>query len=156
VRSEAVTINRPAGELYHVWRHLEWLPTVMPDLLSVEFLGDGRSQWTARGPAGKKIRWDAEIVNDVPGRLLAWRTVGHPDLISAGSVHFMPAPGNRGTIVRLRFQYDPPGGRIGAALASLLGHEPSQDAREGLRRFKQFMETGEIATSDMRPQGGGR
>lgn len=153
---ESVTIDRPAVELYHAWRNLEWLPRVVPDLLSVEFLGEGRSRWVARGPGGKKIRWTAEIINDVPGRLLAWRTVDDPDLVSAGSVHFTPAVGNRGTVVRLRFQYDPPAGKVGSAVAWLLGHEPTQNAREGLRHFKQMMEAGEIATSDMRPRGGAR
>jgi uncharacterized membrane protein len=153
---ESVTVDRPAGELYHAWRNLEWLPRVIPHLASVEFLGDGRSQWVARGPGGKKVRWTAEIINEVPGRLLAWRTVGDPDLVSAGSVHFTPSIGNRGTIVRLRFQYDPPAGKVGSALAWLFGREPSQEAREGLRRFKQMMEAGELATNEMRPQGGGR
>ena len=60
-------------------------------------------------------------------------------------MRFKPATGGRGTEVRVRLQYDPPAGKVGATVAWLLGHEPSQTIREDLRRFKQLMETGEIA-----------
>jgi uncharacterized membrane protein len=151
---ESVTIDRDASDLYRRWKDLEWLPRVFSDLLSVERLGAGRSRWIASGPWGRRVCWVAEIINDIPERLIAWRTTGDPDLISAGSVNFMPAVGNGGTVVRLRFQYDAPGGKLGAAAAWLMGLEPSQEAREGLRRFKQMMEAGEIASNRMRPGGG--
>ena len=144
---ESVTVARAAHELYQRWREFEWLPHIFPDLASVEQIGDGRSRWVARGPKGYRIQWTSEIINETPPELIAWRTVEPGDLVSAGSVHFTPAAGNRGTVVRLRMQYDPPAGKVGAAIAWLLGHEPSQSVREGLRRFKQLMETGEIASN---------
>jgi uncharacterized membrane protein len=149
---EAVTINRPAHELYRWWRSLTELPRVIPDLKSAKEVDDRRSHWVAQGPTGRRVEWDAEIINDIPGELIAWRTVGASDLVSAGSVHFDRAAGNRGTIVRIRLQYDPPGGKAGALAAWMLGHSPSTNLREGLRRFKQLMETGEIVVSDPRPK----
>ena len=144
---EAVTIARTAYDLYEQWRTLEWLPNVLPDLVSVARLDDRRSHWIARGPHGYDVEWTADIINEVPPELIAWRTLEDSDLVSAGSVHFSPATGNRGTIVRVRLQYDPPGGKVGAAVAWLMGREPAQVLREGLRRFKQLMEAADIASS---------
>jgi len=144
---EAVTIGRTPHELYQQWRRLEWLPHVIPDLVSVRHADERHSRWIARGPRGYRLEWTAEIINDVPPELIAWRTVEGSDLVSAGSVHFSPAVGNRGTIVRVRMQYDMPAGKVGAAIAWLMGREPGQTMLEGLRRFKQLMEAGEIPSN---------
>lgn len=143
---EAVTINRPAPELYREWRNLESLPDRMRHLESVQELSDGTSHWAARGPAGKVFEWDAEILQDIPGQLLSWRSLPGSEVISAGSVNFDDAPG--GTRVTVRLQYDPPGGRIGAYVAWLLRQEPSQQIREDLREWKRRLETGDVATTE--------
>ena len=46
--------------------------------------------------------------------------------------------------------YAPPAGRLGSAVATVFGASPDRQVREGLRRFKQRMETHEVATSGMR------
>lgn len=104
-----------------------------------------RSRWVVRGPGDTRVTWEAEIVADEPERLLAWRTVGHADVEHAGSVRFTPASGDRGTEVKVILTYAPPAGRLGTALATLLGRSPDQDIREDLRHFKQRKEAGEIA-----------
>ena len=142
---EAVTINRPAPELYREWRNLESLPDRMRHLESVQELSDGTSHWAARGPGGKVFEWDAEILQDIPGQLLSWRSLPGSEVISAGSVNFDDVPGH-GTRVTVRLQYDPPGGKIGAYVAWLLRQEPSQQIREDLRGWKRRLETGEVAT----------
>jgi uncharacterized membrane protein len=150
---EAVTINRAASELYDFWRRFEQLPRFMDHVVSVKPLGGRRSRWTVRAPAGRTAQWDAEIVNEVPGERIGWRTLPGADVISAGSVHFRPAPRGRGTEVRVHLQYDPPAGKAGASVAWILGHEPSQTIREDLRRLKQLMETGEVPTTHGQPRG---
>jgi hypothetical protein len=70
-----------------------------------------------------------------------------------GRVEFKDAPGGRGTILHVSMQYNPPAGSLGAAFAKLFGKEPGQEIREGLRQFKQMMETGEIATVEGQPSG---
>jgi uncharacterized membrane protein len=144
---EAVTIERTASELYGDWRNLESLPDRMQHLDSVQELSDGTSHWAARGPAGKIFEWDAEILQDIPGKLLSWRSLPGSDVVSAGSVNFDEVPGH-GTRVTVRLQYDPPGGKLGAYVAWLMRQEPSQQIREDLRAWKQRLETGEIATTD--------
>lgn len=153
---ESVTINRSPSELYRTWRKFDWLSGVFPALDRVEFLDERRTRWRVQGPAGSRFAWVADIINEVPERLIAWETTPDSSIATAGSVHFGPAPGDRGTIVRIRAQYDPPAGRLGAAAAWITGHGLTQEVREGLRRFKELMETGEIATNAMRPQGGRR
>lgn len=148
---EAVTIQRPATELYNEWRNLESLPDRMRHLEAVTELSDGTSHWAARGPAGKVFEWDAEILQDIPGQLLSWRSLPGSDVISAGSVNFDETP--NGTRVTVRLQYDPPGGKIGAYVAWLMRQEPSQQIREDLRDWKRRLETGEVPTTDGQPSG---
>jgi len=150
---ESFTINRRPDELYTFWRRFEQLPAFMDHLVSVTPFDDRRSHWVAKAPGGRTVEWDAEIINEIPNELIGWRTVDGADVVSAGSVHFKPAPGHRGTEVRVRLQYAPPGGKLGASIAWLLGHEPSQTIKEDLRRFKQLIEAGEVATIEGQPRG---
>jgi uncharacterized membrane protein len=150
---DAVTINRSPEELYGCWRDFSRLPAFMSHLVSVRPIDHRRSHWVAKAPAGRQVEWDAEIINDIPNELIAWRTLENADVVSAGSVRFRLAENRRGTEVRVRLQYDPPAGRLGAAVAWLLGNEPSQQIREDLRRFKQLLETGEVPTTKGQPRG---
>lgn len=150
---QVFTINRSPEELFAYWRRLEQLPQFMRHLVSIEQIDERRSHWVAKGPAGRKVEWDAEIINEIPNELIGWRTLDHADVVSAGSVRFKPASGGRGTEVRVRLQYEPPAGKLGATLAWLFGHEPSQTIQEDLRKFKQLMETGEVPTIEGQPRG---
>lgn len=140
------TVNRPARECYDFWRNFENLPRFMEHLHTVKVLDDRRSHWEAEGPLGSVVGWDAEILEDRPGALISWRSIGLADVHNAGSVRFRPSSGNRGTEVVAEISYEPPAGSLGVALAKLSGADPKHLIREDLRRFKQLMETGEIAT----------
>jgi uncharacterized membrane protein len=146
----SVTVNEPAEELYRFWRDFANLPRFMSHLVSIRTEGE-RSHWVARGPAGKTVGWDAEIINERPNELIAWRSLPGSEVANAGSVHFTPAPAGRGTVVRVELKYEPPAGRLGAAVAWLFGEEPNRQVREDLRRFKQLMEAGEIPTTRGQP-----
>ena len=142
-----MTINRTPDELYRVWRNLAHLPELMPHLASVTPQDGRRSHWVARGPAGVTVEWDAELVADEPGRLIAWRSVESADVDNAGSVQFKPAPADRGTEVKVRLSYAPPAGRLGDAVATVFGRGADRQVREDLRRFKQRMEAREVAVA---------
>jgi len=141
-------IGRSPDELYRYWRNLENLPSFMRHLASVQVTGATRSHWVAKAPAGTTIAWDAEITEDRPGRMIAWRSLEGSALENSGSVHFDEAPGGRGTIVRVVMTYNPPGGVIGEWVAKITGDDHEQQAQEALRCFKQVMEAGEVAVSD--------
>jgi uncharacterized membrane protein len=146
----SVTIGRPREVLFAFWRNFENLPRFMEHLISVRVDSTTRSHWVAMAPAGKTVEWDAEIVNEVPNEIIAWKSVGEPDVPNAGAVNFADAPGERGTIVRVTIDYEPPAGRIGAILSHFFSEDPDRQIREDLRKFKQLMETGEITTSASR------
>ena len=148
---ESVRLQLPPETVYAFWRQLANLPRFMAHVDSVSERGDGRSEWVARGPAGRTVSWQAEIINDVPGERLAWRSLPGADVVSAGSVAFLPVRGGAATQVTVHLQYEPPAGQAGRLLASLFGVAPEQTVREDLRRLKQLLEAGEIATSAARP-----
>lgn len=141
-------VNRDPDEVYNFFRNFRNLPRFMEHLESVEELPDGRSHWIAKGPAGTSVEWDAEIVADDPGRVITWRSLENSDVDNAGAVVFEPAPGGRGTILKVNIQYDPPGGVVGATVAWLFGEEPNQQLEDDLRRLKQVLEVGEVVVSD--------
>ncbi len=146
----SVTIEKPRAELFAFWRNFENLPRFMEHLVSVRVDSPTRSHWQAKAPAGRTVEWDAEIVNEVPDEIIAWKSVGEPDVSNAGAVNFSDAPGGRGTVVRVTLDYEPPAGRVGAILSHFFSEEPDRQIREDLRKFKQLMETGEITTSARR------
>jgi uncharacterized membrane protein len=152
--SAATTVNRPPAEVYRYWRDLEHLPAFMAHVRSVRTLDGGRrSHWVAEAPGRRTVEWDAEIVEDRPGELIRWRSVAGADVQNTGSVEFTPAPGERGTEVRVRLAYAQPGGRVGKAVAKALGEAPDQQVRDDLSRFKQVLETGQVVRSEGTPEG---
>ena len=150
---KVVAIDRPAEELYGFWRQFDNLPRFMRHLESVRVIGQQRSHWVAKGPAGSRIEWEAEIVDDRPNELISWRSLPGADIENSGSVRFERAPGGRGTFVRVKMEYNPPGGFFGATVAKLLGEDPDTQVQRDMYRFKQVMETGQVTTTEGQPAG---
>jgi uncharacterized membrane protein len=146
VSGHTETINRPRGDLYAFWRDFSNLPRIMENVVSVTKIDDRRSHWIIAGPTGN-LEWDAEIVADEPGRLIEWRSVDGADIAHSGRIDFRDAPPGRGSWVTATIAYQPPAGFIGKAAAKITQKEPAIQARRDLRRFKQYCETGEIATT---------
>ena len=148
-----LTINREPKELFAFWRNFENLPSVMKHIESVQRLDGKRSHWRARRSEDKFIEWDAEVFNEHPNELIAWRSLEGSDVRQAGTVRFTPAPGGQGTEVKLTIEYEVAGGFFTNALAKMLRRSPEQQIHEDLRHFKQLMETGEIPTTAGQPAG---
>jgi uncharacterized membrane protein len=138
----SVIIERPAQALYRFWRDLENLPSVMPHLQSVQVLGENYSHWVAHAPWGGRVEWDSELIDDVPGERLAWRTVDGSEVFNAGSVRFSPVADGAYTEVTVELLYVPPAGAVGAAVARLFGKDAGQDMFADLAAFKRIMEAG--------------
>ncbi|GET40797.1 SRPBCC family protein [Microseira wollei] len=150
---KTVTINSSPEELYRFWHDFENLPRFMKHLKFVKVYDEKRSHWIANAPLGNSVEWDAEIINDQKNHLIAWASVEGADIDNSGFVRFQPAPARRGTEVKVVIEYNPPGGAIGATVAKLFGEEPEQQIGDDLRRFKQIIEAGEIATTEGQPVG---
>jgi uncharacterized membrane protein len=142
---KTITIGKSPAEVYHFWRNLENLPKFMNNLENVEEIDNRLSHWVSKGPGGL-LEWDAEIINEKENELIGWRSLPGSEVSHAGSVQFKPAPGDRGTIVTVELQYEPPGGTLGAMFARLIHKDPDRQIDEDLRRLKQLLETGEIPT----------
>ncbi len=155
---KTVTINKPAEELYRFWRNFENLPHFIKHLKEVKVYDEQRSHWIAQGLLDRSIEWDVVIVEDRENEAIAWASVQSADIQNSGLVQFKPAPGNRGTEVKVIREYNPPGGAIGAIIADiakLFGEDPKHNLTEDLRHFKMLMEAGEIATTEGQPKGKG-
>ncbi len=144
----AVTVEATPAQVYQFWRDFQNLPRFMSHLESVRMIGGGRSHWTAKGPLGLTAEWDAEIVDEQPDSLIAWRSLEGSEVHNEGTVRFERAPGDRGTYITLSMHYSPPGGVIGEKIASLFKEVPKVQMQNDLRRLKQVIETGEVVQSD--------
>lgn len=136
----AVEVNCPADVLYHFWRDLTQLPRIMRHVKEVEVRSTARSHWKVAGPAGKTLEWDAQIINDEEGRLIAWESLPGAAVKNAGSVWFEAQP-NGATRVKVAMEYDPPGGKATVAAAKLFDSSAQEYLEEDLGHFKEFAET---------------
>jgi len=142
-----VTINRPREELYRFWRDFRNLPRFMENIERVTVYDEGHSHWVVAAPAGNTVEWDSMITEDVPNERISWASLEGASVRNSGSVDFYDSSNHRGTRVTVTIAYDPPGGALGRMVAKLFQREPKIQARQDLRRFKQLMETGEVATA---------
>ena len=151
ITARAVTINRPVAEVYAHFRDFANLPGFMENVERVDVLDRQRSHWVVKAPAGGTVEWDARLTAEEENRLLAWTSEDDADVPNSGRVEFHDA-GARGTVLVATILYDPPGGVIGKVIAKMFQREPAIQARRDLRRLKQLLETGEIATPAMNRQ----
>jgi uncharacterized membrane protein len=133
----AVLMDESAEKIYGFWRDFRNLPLIMPNLESVTVQQGTWSHWVVKGPMGTRFEWDAEIINDKPHELIAWRTAG-ARVEHAGSVHFEARP-DGGTMVRVSLQYHPPGGELMHLVAALFGEDPGVRIEEDLTRLKDAL-----------------
>ena len=142
----AVTINRPAAELFAYFRDFANLATFMENVVRVDVRDAKHSHWVVKAPGGKTVEWDATVTEEIENESLTWQSEEGADVPNSGRVTFTQA-GARGTVVTATIAYVPPGGVVGKLIAKMFQREPAIQARRDLRRFKQLMETGEIATA---------
>lgn len=152
-RTQAVvTIASDPGAVFRFWRNFANLPKLMPQLERVDVLSATESRWIAKPfSGGEGPSWRCVLDRVDEDRLLTWHTVGETALPHRASLMLSPAPGDRGTEVRLTLVYRVPASEV----AALLGVTPEGQAEEALRRLKQRVETGELSTIDRQPRGNG-
>ncbi|MGH8024283.1 MAG: SRPBCC family protein [Limisphaerales bacterium] len=150
---KTITVNRPVQEVFAFWRHLENLSKFMKRIRAVTSNGGNITHWVMNVD-GSTLEWDAETIEARPNEVLSWQSLPAADVDSAGSIWFRPAPGNRGTVVKVSFKYAPPGGKAAVKLSKILGKDAEALMEEDLFRFKSLIETGEIPTIEGQPRGG--
>lgn len=153
----SIIVGRPAEDLAEYWRdpgHLDRIAGPFADV-SGDPGAEDRHHWRADAPLGRSLEWEALLVEDEPGDRLRWQSLEGAPIGYECTISFEPAPGDRGTLVDLEIEYDPPGGAIGDAVLSRFGTPVDLVAGESLRRFKSLAETGEIPSTEANPSGRG-
>jgi uncharacterized membrane protein len=135
-----VTIDKDPQTVYSVWRRFENLPRFLNHVESISPLDGKRFHCVVRGPLGRRIEWNAEIVEDVPGHHIAWRSEEGSPLRHSGAVGFLPLEGGRATEVKVSLQYEPIRGALRDVVKKLLGDDPRRQIREDLERFRRVVE----------------
>jgi uncharacterized membrane protein len=147
----AFTISKTPQEVYDYVRNPEnWGHS----LREPTFESDGGQNVTIRlgGDDGVEFNSRVEVTDEKPGEYIAWASADQM-IEHRGVMRFKKAPGDRGTEISVAFEYKAPAGPIARSLAALVGLDPEQLVREGLRQIKQLMETGEIPTTTGQPVG---
>lgn len=137
---ESVIINRPPRQIYDFWRNFENLPQFMDNIESVTRLNEVRSHWKIKAPAGTSVEFNSLVTEDIPGRLIAWKSEEGASVPNRGRVEFIETSDGGGTNVRATISYDPPAGAIGRVVAKLFQREPGVQARQDLDRLKALLE----------------
>ena len=138
---KAIHIVAPVEEVYGFWSRLENFSKFMAHVKEVRDLGNGKSRWTAGGPAGIPVSWDAEIVEQEKNERLAWRSVAGSVINTDGVVRFEPAA-DGGTRVMIHVCYSPPAGMLGHGVAWLFGADPKSEIDDDMVRLKSLLEIG--------------
>ncbi len=149
------TIGLDAQTLYELWKNVTLAPRWMEYVVSAEPKSPKLIHWVMGDPEdsnGRRLEYDTEIVEDIPGEKIAWRSIDS-SIKESGEVLFRPAAGDRGTVVVLQESASFPGGSVGMAAAAVAKRSPRQIVIEDLRHFKQLAETGEIPNVDRNPHG---
>lgn len=140
----SVIVNRPVDTVYSFWRRLENLPLFMKHLKSVKQKDGGRSDWEAFLPGGLgSIHWEAEIVNEKPGEVIAWNSLPDSTIHNAGKVTFEDA-GVLGTVLHVIISYQAPLGIAGEKVLELFTPRFERMIKHDIANFKQYVETGRI------------
>lgn len=128
-----IDVNVPTTIVYNQWTQFETFPRFMEGVREVKQLDDRRLHWRAE-VWGKEEEWDAEILEQVPDKRIAWRSI--TGAANAGVVTFHPITPESSRVM-IRMDYDPKGiiEQVGDSLGLL-----TKRVESDLGRFKEFIE----------------
>ncbi|ATQ76604.1 hypothetical protein CR152_20345 [Massilia violaceinigra] len=135
---KTIRIDAAPEQVYDLWVNYENFPRFMANVIEVRDLGNRRSHWVVKGPAGSEFSFDAVLTEQVRPRRLAWRSEPGAEVEQSGSVRFEPSHG--GTLATVKLSYRPPAGVVGEAVATLFGADPKHELEEDLVRMKNLLE----------------
>lgn len=138
-----INVAVPLERVYDFWTNMQNFPKFMTNVQEVRDGGDGRSHWKVKGPVGTTVEWDAIITKQLPNELIAWKSVEGASIENAGIVRF-DRNTDQSTRVEVKLSYNPPGGALGHAIATILGADPKTQMDEDLMRMKTLIETGNL------------
>jgi len=140
---QSIRIDAAPEPVFDLFSHYENFPRYLSNVVEVRDLGNHRSHWVAKGPAGTEFSWNSVLTDYSRPRRLAWETEPGAEVEQSGEILFEPV--RSGTRVTVRLSYRPPAGAIGRALAALLGSDPKRQLEQDLRRMKALVERDAVA-----------
>lgn len=139
---KSIRVSAPAGQVYQFWRSFENFPRFMEHVEEVRLVdgNDRLSHWKIKGPLGKSVEFDAELVTDDPGKQIGWNSRGgaNDTMETSGTVTFTDLGADTEVHVVMQW-YDPPGGKLGEAVSRMF-QNPEKMLEEDLQRFKDIAE----------------
>jgi len=141
--NESIEIDVPVSTAYNQWTQFEEFPKFMEGVESVRQLDDTHLHWVAEF-GGQRHEWDAEITEQEPDRVIAWRAL--EGKYNSGRVRFEPLGEGR-TRVDVELMWEPEG--IKEELGSALGAD-SRRVKGDLERFKELVESRGVETGAWR------
>lgn len=140
--AQYIEVDAPAQACYDWWRPLTRLPEIFSDVQRVRAYDDDadRTEWTVTGPAGRRVSWQARIVEDAPPHKIAWASLDSPtpEVANSGVVRF-DDKGNDRTGVEVSLHYEPPAGKLGETIVDLFA-EPQRKVEQATAEFKTLIE----------------
>jgi uncharacterized membrane protein len=140
---ESVEVNVPVSTAYNQWTQFEEFPKFMENVESVTQLDDTHLRWIA-DIGGKRQEWKAEITQQVPDEIIAWRSIEGQE--NAGSVRFESLGADR-TKIEVTLTWEPEG--IVEAAADRIGIS-ERALNVDLERFKDLIEGRGVETGAWR------
>lgn len=136
-----LTVNKPRKEIYHFWRRVGNLPIFMSHLKSVDEVNAIHSNWEAKIPGNLgTIKWQAEVVEDIPNEKISWSSVPDSVIENSGTVLFRDIHLNA-TELDVEIHYRPPAGKIGSSISRLFNPLFEKIIKNDIQNFKQHIET---------------
>jgi uncharacterized membrane protein len=131
---ESIDVNVPVHTAYNQWTQFESFPEFMGGVDEVRQLDDKHLHWKV-SVAGVSREYDAEITEQTPDQVVAWRAAGETD--NAGRVTFEKLADDS-TRVSVELTYETEGlmEKAGNAL-----NVPDRQLKKDLTRFKEFIES---------------
>ncbi len=143
---ESIEVQAPLEDVFSYWSNFENFSNFMSNVEEVRMTGEDTSHWSVKGPLGKSVRFDAKTTQMDPERGIGWNTVGG-EVMTSGEARFEEvAPGRTRIEVTMNYS-DPPGGKLGEAVANVLSN-PERNLREDLQNFAKIVERGELGGPD--------
>ena len=147
---KSININAPVEEVYGLWSNFENFSRFMNNIEEIHDMGEGRSHWVVKGPAGSKVEFEAQMTQNVPNEVVAWETTPDSMVKHRGQVRFKENKQGQGTTVNVNMAYTPPAGVAGHAVAKLFGKDPKSEMDADLARMKTLLEQGQTSAGGQR------
>lgn len=138
---KTINIHAPIDRVFGFFSRYDNFPHFMSNVKQVNDPGTGRSHWVVAGPAGITVEWDADLIDFVSHRRIAWESVEGSTVDNAGVIQFRQNP-DGSTRVDIDLSYNPPAGALGHVIARLFGSDPKSEMDHDLARVKTMLETG--------------